>query len=59
MTFSVIVHAYVIMESHVHVVLSAREDSQGLSAIVQDFKKHTSKQILKWVSNIGRESRKK
>jgi putative transposase len=53
-----IVHAYVIMESHVHFVLSAKEDSAGLSAIIRDYKKFTSKAILKWVKNSPSESRK-
>ncbi|MCB0633423.1 MAG: transposase [Saprospiraceae bacterium] len=53
-----VVHAYVIMESHIHLILSATEESQGLSAIIRDFKKHTSKEILKWVRQGGRESRK-
>ena len=53
-----LVHAYVIMESHLHLILSAAEGSSGLSAIIRDFKKHTSKQILKWVQGSGRESRK-
>ena len=51
-------HAYVIMESHLHLILSAQEESRGLSAIIRDFKKHTSKEILRWVKNSGRESRR-
>ena len=50
--------AYVIMESHLHLIVSAREDSKGLSAIIRDFKKYTSKEILKWVKNGTGESRK-
>jgi REP element-mobilizing transposase RayT len=53
-----VVHAYVIMESHLHLILSASDDSQGLSAIIRDFKKHTSKEILQWVRYSGRESRR-
>ncbi|PSR09221.1 MAG: transposase [Bacteroidetes bacterium] len=52
-------HAYVIMESHVHLVLSAAANSAGLSAIIRDLKKHTSNEIVKWVRDSGRESRKK
>lgn len=51
-------HAYVVMESHLHLVVSANEDSTGLSAIIRDFKKHTSKEILKWIQRSGKESRK-
>lgn len=46
------------MESHLHLILSAKEDSSGLSAIIRDFKKYTSKKILDWVQNSGEESRK-
>lgn len=51
-------YAYVIMESHIHLIISAAEGSQGLSAIIRDFKKHTAKEILRWVKNSRRESRK-
>ena len=46
------------MESHLHLILSAGEKSQGLSAIIRDFKKHTAKQILKWVQSGKGESRR-
>lgn len=47
-------HAFVIMSNHVHCVLST---DSNLSDIVRDFKKHTSKQILKTIK-IEQESRK-
>ncbi len=50
--------AYVIMESHVHLVVSASLDSEGISAILRDFKRFTSSQILKWIYNNPKESRK-
>lgn len=53
-----ILYAYVIMESHVHLIVSATENSSGLSAIIRDFKKHTSKELLKWVKNGVGESRR-
>ena len=34
-----IISAYVLMESHLHIVASAKEKSDGLSAIIRDFKK--------------------
>lgn len=52
------VHAYVIMESHLHLVLSADSASSGLSAIIRDFKKHTAKQIIEWTSTSDQESRR-
>ncbi len=53
-----IVHAYVIMSNHVHLVLRAEEGSAGLSAIIRDFKKFTSKSLLKWVLTSSQESRR-
>ena len=45
-----ILYAYVIMGSHVHLIASAREGSSGLSAIVRDFKSHTSRKIIEWIT---------
>ena len=36
------VHAYVIMSSHVHLILSSSSESKGLSSIIRDYKSHTS-----------------
>ncbi|HRH03641.1 MAG TPA: transposase [Bacteroidia bacterium] len=47
-------HAYVIMSNHVHCILSTENN---LSDIVRDFKKHTSKTILKQIEN-PKESRR-
>ena len=53
-----IINAYVIMESHVYLAVSAIENSDGLSAIIRDLKKHTSKKLLDWSLNSRQESRK-
>lgn len=53
-----VLNAYVLMESHLHLIASAKEGSTGLSAIVRDFKRHTEKSILKWVKKSGSESRR-
>jgi REP element-mobilizing transposase RayT len=53
-----VVHAYVIMSNHVHLVLRAEEGSIGLSSITRDMKKYTSKTLLKWLLNNPKESRK-
>ena len=53
-----ILYAYVIMTNHVHLILQATKDCGGLSAIIRDFKKHTSKEIIKWVNFSNKESRK-
>lgn len=51
-------HAYVIMESHVHLIASASAKSSGLSDIIRDLKKHTSKKLLSWILNSRKESRR-
>lgn len=43
-----LVHAYVIMPSHVHAILST-ENPAGLSWIIQRFKSYTASQILKYI----------
>ena len=53
-----VIHAYVIMGSHLHLIATAKETSSGLSAIIRDLKKHTSKQLLAWILESGKESRK-
>ena len=45
------VHAYVVMTSHIHFILSANEGKE-LSAIIRDFKKHTSKELIKLIKEI-------
>lgn len=52
-----IINAYVLMSNHLHLIIRAKEDSSGLSAIIRDFKKYTSKKILDFVLNDKRESR--
>ena len=46
------------MSSHIHLILSAKSNSQGLSSIIRDYKSHTAKELIKWIeSGIG-ESRR-
>ncbi len=52
------VHAYVIMGSHIHLILSAQEQTNGLSNIIRDIKRHLSKTLIKWVLTNKKESRK-
>lgn len=54
-----ILYAYVIMGSHLHLIASAEEGSTGLSAIIRDFKSHTSRKIIEWITNNKKESRRK
>jgi len=53
-----ILYSYVIMSNHIHLIVSANEQSSGLSAIVRDYKKYTSKKLIKWVLQNPKESRK-
>lgn len=53
-----ILYAYVVMTNHIHIIAKADEVTSGLSDIVRDFKKHTSKAIIKWVTKSNKESRK-
>ncbi|MDN5216021.1 transposase [Fulvivirgaceae bacterium BMA12] len=50
-----IIHAYCIMPSHIHMIISTNKDP--LSSIMRDFKKHTSRKIIKEIGRIN-ESRK-
>lgn len=49
-------YAYVIMSNHIHIIVSAA-DGYSLSDIIRDFKKHTSKTILKKLIEGQGESR--
>ena len=44
------VHAYIIMPTHLHLIVSAEGD---LSAILRDFKKHTSKKIVEYYEGMS------
>jgi len=50
-----VIHAWCLMPSHLHMIVSSKGD--GLSAIMRDFKKHSSKEIIKTIERIN-ESRK-
>ena len=47
------------MGSHVHLLAAAEEGSAGLSAIIRDFKSHTSRKIIEWITDNNKESRRK
>ena len=50
------IYAYCIMPSHLHLIIAAKPGFD-LSAIVRDFKKYTSKEIIKTITEIN-ESRR-
>lgn len=51
-----LLHCWCIMSNHVHLVASAKDNN--LSNILRDFKKFTSKQIIKTIQNNQHESRR-
>ena len=53
-----VLYGYVIMTNHIHLIARAGEKTTGLSDIIRDFKKHTSKEIIKWMNESNKESRK-
>ncbi|MEM8527865.1 MAG: transposase [Bacteroidota bacterium] len=52
-----IVYGYVIMSSHIHLIVKA-DGKVSLSDILRDFKKFTARQILKEIQTGGYESRR-
>ena len=51
------VHAYCIMTSHIHLILSAKEGF-NLSNIIRDLKSHTAREIVKLIKENKKESRR-
>jgi len=49
-------YAWVIMTNHVHLIMGSTK--QDLAGIIRDLKKHTSKQIIKNITENPQESRK-
>ncbi|WP_227256213.1 transposase [Pedobacter sp. MR2016-19] len=47
-----IIHAWCLMPSHLHMIVSAKENYK-LSDIIRDFKKFTSKKIIKTIGEIN------
>ena len=46
-----LVHAYVIMPSHIHMIVSTK--GVALSDLMRDFKKHTSREIIKEMKRMN------
>ena len=46
-----IVHAYVIMSNHIHMMVTVKEGNH-LSDVLRDFKRHTSKQITETMNSV-------
>lgn len=53
-----VVYGYVIMSSHIHLIIGRRENGSGFSSIIRDFKKFSSSKILKEIQDHPQESRK-
>ncbi|WP_375581401.1 transposase [Marivirga tractuosa] len=54
---NLIIHAFCIMPSHLHLIISSKDSNESLGGIMRDFKKLSNKKILEEISNIN-ESRK-
>jgi len=52
-----LLYAWCIMSNHVHLIISSKEGVKQ-EDIIRDFKKHTSKQLLKLIEENKKESRK-
>jgi putative transposase len=46
-----LIHAYVIMTNHIHLIVSRKSEAPSLSDIIRDFKKFTARQLLQAVQN--------
>ncbi|MBL3658922.1 transposase [Fulvivirga sediminis] len=46
-----IIHAWCLMPSHLHMVISSR-NGESLSAIMRDFKKHCNKKLIEEIKLI-------
>ena len=53
-----VIYAYVIMGSHIHIVAAASDPEHPLSNIIGAFKSYTSKQLVQWVIDNPKESRR-
>ncbi|GGK86597.1 transposase [Rufibacter glacialis] len=52
------VHAWCLMSSHAHLIISAKEpEKTNLSSILRDLKKYTAQQIIREIEESGFESR--
>jgi putative transposase len=51
------VYAWVIMSNHIHLIISTKTEQENISEVIRDFKKYTSKEIVKAIQEIP-ESRK-
>ena len=51
-----LLHSWCIMSNHLHLIISAKEGN--LSDVLRDFKKFTSKQLIKAIEDNKQESRR-
>jgi REP element-mobilizing transposase RayT len=53
-----VVHAWVIMTNHVHLIISKKEPAKKIESILGDLKKFTSLKIIQAIESNPKESRK-
>jgi len=49
-----LLYEYVVMTNHIHLIVRVKEESYKLSQIISDFKKHTTREILKQLEKDNR-----
>ena len=54
---SLIIHAFCIMSSHIHLIISSKDSSESLGGVMRDLKKLSNKKITEEIKIIS-ESRK-
>ena len=53
-----VVHAYVIMSNHVHMIVSADSEAKSLSGLIRDYKRYTAKVLYETLKSDTKESRR-
>ncbi len=53
-----VIHSYVIMSNHIHLIISRKNDGMSFSEVMRDFKKFTSMNLIKAIKDNPQESRK-
>ena len=58
MNKGLILHAYVIMSNHIHLIASVKSQDLNLTNIIRDIKRYTAKEIYNQLKSDGSESRR-
>ena len=58
MNKGLVLHAYVIMSNHIHLIASVKSQNLNLTNIIRDIKRYTAKEIYNHLKSDGSESRR-